>query len=54
MIVQHKMEDLYLVPRLSTVNMFGDVVFEFSSEIVKPNLKDIHSRMQNAGKLRML
>ena len=43
-----------MVPRLTTVNMFGEIVFEFSSQIVKPDPKDIQTGLENAGKLRKL
>ena len=40
-IVRYKMEDIYLVPKLASVNMFGEVVLKFSSTIFEPNFDKI-------------
>ena len=53
-IVQHKMEDMYSVPTLSTVNMFGEIVLTFSSPILTPSLQDIKSRLKKLSKSRKL
>ena len=53
-IVQHRMEDMYSVPTLSTVNMFGEIVLTFSSPILTPSLQDIKSRLQKFGDSRKL
>ena len=45
-IVQHLMEEFYMVPVLGAVSMLGDVILNFSTKIVQPDPLQIKLRLE--------